>query len=65
MTKTDTDIKIQTEQCRSCAYKWDTAWYKAGGPFCDHLGITGKRRDKGEGPGKCGSYKRRESDADH
>ena len=48
----DTVYQLQSKQCRKCQYRC-----KDGGlEFCDYFTFTGMLRDRGEGPGKCGSF---------
>lgn len=48
-------IREQRKQCKNCRFRLMSGdrRYIIG---CDHLFLTGKFRDKGEGPGKCGSF---------
>lgn len=51
----DARIAKQNKQCRKCDY-----CYKDGSiAFCDYISHEGHSRDRGEGPGKCGSFKPR------
>ena len=48
-------IEKQMKQCRKCHYYTKTPNTKA--EYCDFISWEGKLRDRGEGAGKCGSFK--------
>lgn len=52
LSKLDAYIKEQSKQCKDCKYHYKDGEYE----FCDYVTWHGRLRDKGEGPGKCGSY---------
>jgi hypothetical protein len=50
--KIDQNRKIQMVQCKTCDYRCRDGSLE----FCDYVSWEGELRDRGEGPGKCGSY---------
>lgn len=57
--KPDTDLKEQNKQCKNCKYHYKDGFYE----FCDYVSWHGELRDRGEGPGKCGSFLPKETKA--
>lgn len=53
----DARIEKQMKQCVGCKYCTHTNGTLR--KYCDFVSWEGKLRDKGEGPGKCGSFKPR------
>lgn len=48
-------VRAQNAQCRDCRWRMLSANFKLV-VGCDYCNKTGRLRDRGEGPGRCGSF---------
>lgn len=57
ISELDAYIKQQSKQCKTCKYHYKDGEYE----FCDFVTWSGQLRDRGEGPGQCGSFTPKET----